>query len=78
MANAFRRNKSYKDDGKLLCSRRWFDGMSTFYLEKKQFSRGEINDREYRGVDIEAMVGKVKKGRTSQLFFCNRVKTEAT
>jgi hypothetical protein len=74
----FKRSKSYKEDGKLLCSRKWFDGMSTFYLENRHFFGFNNTHSEERGIDLENILDRnqTRKGHMSKMFFCNRVKTE--
>ena len=78
MKNMFKRSKSYKEDGKLLCSRKWFDGMSTFYLSNQHFFDSNSTPFEERGIDLQNIIerSQTKKGHMSKMFFCNRVKTE--
>ena len=78
MTNMFKRSKSYKEDGKLLCSRKWFDGMSTFYLGNQNFFGSNSTHSEERGIDLQNIIerNKTMKGHMNKMFFCNRVKTE--
>jgi hypothetical protein len=78
MANLFQRTKSYKDSGKLLCTRKWFDGMSTFYLENRHFFGAGGWQSEERGIDLQSIMERNlnRKGHVSRVLMCDRVRTE--
>jgi hypothetical protein len=78
MGNLFKRSKSFKDNGKLLCARKWFDGMSTFYLENRHVFGAQSVHSEERGIDLQNIMERnlSRKGHVSRILMCDRVRTE--
>lgn len=71
-----RRKNSLTDDKKLLSNRKWFDGMSTFYLSEKQFFGSFSNDKKLSHMDISSIIeNKSSHRKRNKMFNCSRVKT---